>query len=85
MAREGKVPAVKLEFVKDNKVIICVPYDQALIKKIKTISGRRWNPKEKHWEVPYSKNLISKLQDIFGKILLLTPISTLILYRRHFQ
>lgn len=31
MAGEGKIPAVKIEFGKDNKIIICVPY------------GRRWN------------------------------------------
>jgi len=32
---------VKIEFGKDNNVIIRVPYVQELIKKIKTISGRK--------------------------------------------
>ncbi|OQA96520.1 MAG: hypothetical protein BWY23_01989 [Spirochaetes bacterium ADurb.Bin218] len=37
---KGKIPAVKIEFGKDDKVIIPVLYDQELIKKIKAISGR---------------------------------------------
>ena len=47
MTGEGKIPAVKIEFVefgKNDKVIIRTPC-QGLIKKIKMISGRRWNPK----------------------------------------
>ena len=33
---------MKSEFGKSDKVIIRVPYNQELIKKVKTISGRRW-------------------------------------------
>jgi site-specific recombinase XerD len=44
-----------------------------LIKKVKTISGRRWNPKGKYWEVPYDENLISKLQALFGENLIIDP------------
>ena len=77
MAGEGKIPAVKIEF-KNNKVIIHVPYNQELIKKVKTISGRRWNPQGKYWEVPYSENLISKLQALFGENLVVDPYFYLI-------
>jgi integrase/recombinase XerD len=78
MAREGKIPAVKIEVGKDNKVIIRVPYDQELIKKIKTISGRIWNPQGKYWEVPYSDGLIAKLQKLFGENLVIEPYFYLI-------
>ena len=78
MAREGKIPSVKIEFGKDNKVIIRVPYDQELIKKIKTISGRKWNPQGKYWEVPYSDGLIEKLQKLFGENLVIDPYFYLI-------
>lgn len=44
MTRKDKIPAVKIEFGKDKKVIIRVPYNQELIKKIKTISRRKLNP-----------------------------------------
>ena len=33
MAREGKIPALKIEFNKDNKAIFRVPYDQESSKK----------------------------------------------------
>lgn len=78
MSREGKIPAVKVEIGKNNKVIIRLPYNQELIRKVKTISGRRWNPEEKYWEVPYDKNIISKLQALFGKNLIVDPYFYLI-------
>jgi len=78
MAREGKIHAVKIKVGKDNKVIIRVPYDQELIKKIKTISGRKWNPQGKYWEVPYSDGLIEKLQKLFGENLVIDPYFYLI-------
>jgi integrase/recombinase XerD len=78
MVREVKISAVKIEFGKDNKVIIRVPYDQELIKKIKTISGRKWNSQRKCWEVPYSDGLIAKLQKLFGENLVIEPYFYLI-------
>jgi len=53
---------VKVEPGKNNHTIIRVPNDQELIKKVKTIYGRRWNPKEKYWEVTYNENLIANIQ-----------------------
>jgi len=82
MAREGKIPVVKVEFGKDNKVIIRVPYEQELIKKIKTISGRKWNSQGKYWEVPYSDGLIAKLQNLFGEDLVIDPYFYLIPLQR---
>jgi site-specific recombinase XerD len=73
MAREGKIPAVKIESGRKGIVIIQLPYNRELIKKVKTISGRRWNPKGKYWEVPYDENLISKLQALFRENLIIDP------------
>jgi len=42
---KNKIPTVKIEFGGNNKVIIRFPYDQELIRKIKTIPGRKWNAK----------------------------------------
>ena len=42
------------------------------------ISGRRWNPQGKYWEVSYSEDLISKLQSLFGENLLVDPYFFLI-------
>ena len=82
MASEGKIPAVKKEFGKDDKIIIRVPYDQELIKKIKAIPGRSWNPQGKYWEVPYSDGLIEKLQKLFGENLIIEPCFYLILLQK---
>ena len=38
---KGKILAVKIENIENNKIIIRVPYNQELIKKIKAFSGRR--------------------------------------------
>jgi len=59
MVGEGTV--LKIEFGKDDKVIIYVPYNRELIKKMRTISGRRWNPQGRYWEVPHEEGLITKL------------------------
>jgi len=78
IAKEDKISTVKIEFGKNNKIIICVPYNQELIKKVKTISGRKWNPQGKYWEVPYSGDLIAKLQNLFGEDLVVDPYFYLI-------
>ncbi len=82
MARKGKIPIVKIEFGKDNKVIIPVPYAHKLIKKIKTIYERKWNPRGKYWEVPYSDGLIAKLQNLFDENLVIDPYFYLILLQK---
>ncbi len=69
-SREGRIPIVKMELGKNDKNIIRIPYNQDLKKKVKSISGRKWNPKGKHGEVPYDENLISKLQNLFGENLI---------------
>ncbi|RJS77041.1 hypothetical protein CW713_10710 [Methanophagales archaeon] len=48
------------------------------------ISGRRWNPEGKHWEVPYSEDLIVKLQSLFGENLVVDPYFYLIPLQKEF-
>ena len=66
ITQEEKILTVKIEIGKNDKIIIRFPYNQELIKKIKMISGRRWNTQEKYREVPYSEDLIAKLQSLFS-------------------
>ena len=61
-----KIP-YKIEFEKNNKVIILFLSNHELINKVKTISDKKWNPQEKHCDISYSENLIIKLQTLFGK------------------
>ncbi len=41
IVKGNKLPVVKIEDVANNTIIIRVPYNQELIKKIKVILGRR--------------------------------------------
>lgn len=43
MAREDKILAVRVELRRNNKFIIQIPYNQELIKKVRTLSKRKWN------------------------------------------
>ena len=84
-AGEAKIPAVKVKFEKSNKVIIRVPYNQELIEKIKRISGRRWNPEGKYWEVPYRKGLIFELQSLFGESIIIDPYFYILPLQKEFS
>jgi len=46
IVRERETPAVRIEIGENDKVIIRIPYNQELIRKIKPISGRRWAPEK---------------------------------------
>lgn len=71
--KEGNIPQVKVEPEKNNKVSIRFSYNQELIKKIKNISGIRWNPADRCWEIPYNDVIISKLLNLFGEKLVIDP------------
>ena len=78
MVGGGKIPAVKIEPKENRRIIIRIPYDQNLIKRVKTIPGRRWNPQGRYWEVPYEEGLITKFQSLFGENLIVDPYFYLI-------
>ena len=73
-----KIPAVKIEPERNNKIIIKIPYNQDLINKVKSIPRREWNSQRKYWEVPYSEDLIAKLQSLFRENLVVAPYFYLI-------
>ncbi|GEM_PF-1078780 len=77
IVRKGEILAVEIEIGENDKVIIRNPYNQELIRKIKPISGRRWTPEKKYWEISYSEGVISKLQNLFDEDILIGSILAL--------
>lgn len=49
-----------------GEIIIRFSYDPALIAKIKTIEGRRWDPLDKHWTVPLTSGILDALTKLFA-------------------
>ena len=72
----------KISPERENLVELYFPYNKELIRKIKTINGRKWNPQKKCWEVPYEESIISKLLDLFGKNLVIDPYLYLMLLQK---
>ncbi len=53
---------MKVELVK-NKLVVRFDYNPDLVTKVKTLSGRAWNPRLKIWTVPYLQKSAQKLKD----------------------
>lgn len=49
-----------------GRLIVQVPYAPERVAKIKTVAGRRWHPKEKHWTVPQSNGTLTHLLALFA-------------------
>ena len=49
----------------DGHLIVQLPYSPDHVAKIKTIAGRRWNAKERHWTVPRSDGTLGTLLNLF--------------------
>ena len=49
-----------------GRLIVRLPYSAERVALIKTIHGRRWDPQNKHWTVPDSEGMVSRLQELFS-------------------
>lgn len=50
-----------------NRIKVTFPYSPDLIKKIKTIPGRRWHPEEKCWTIYDTDEAIARFFTLFSK------------------
>lgn len=50
----------------EGRIEVIVPYNSALVAKVKTVRGRRWHPEEKLWSVPASDGVIEQLLTLFS-------------------
>lgn len=63
-----------------ERLIVMIPYNrQNWVQLIKTVKGRMWHPEPKFWTVPYTKDVLTKLQELFAQELEFTfmPKSTI--------
>jgi len=49
-----------------GRIVVSFPYDPSIVKKIKTIEGRRGRPAEKHWSFPNTDTILEKISQVFG-------------------
>ncbi len=83
------IGVIKIGLSNHGNVYIKVPYDKSLINKLKTITGIKWNPLKKRWEIPYYNGLIQKLQSVFSENLIidmsihLMPLKRELLIRKY--
>lgn len=67
---------------KENTLLVYAPYHQPTIEKLRTFSGIKWNPKHKHWELPFSPRILEKLEHLFGAQLKIDPLFHLLPLKR---
>lgn len=49
----------------DGRLIVQLPYSPDHVAKIKTVAGRRWYDRERHWTVPQDRETLGTLLSLF--------------------
>lgn len=60
---DKEVRPVLLAEKSGEEIRVSFPYSPDLISKIKTLSGRKWNPADKSWRMPFSHSTIKSLKE----------------------
>lgn len=60
-----KYMSIRIERGKLGQLLLSFDYNEEIIKKIKTIRGREWNPEEKKWIVPDNESTINRINELF--------------------
>lgn len=53
-----------------DDLILIFEYNAETVKKVKTISGRKWDAKNKYWVVPYNTEAVSRINALFDRSML---------------
>lgn len=57
-----------------DRIVVYFPYTSERVAKIKTVPGRRWDFRNKHWHVPHTEKMIETLQAVFeGETIIIDP------------
>ncbi|TGE38144.1 hypothetical protein E4K67_09195 [Desulfosporosinus fructosivorans] len=52
---------------RDDWLIIRFDYTEDRVKKIRSIVGRSWNQKERHWTIPFQHESVRNFYDLFAQ------------------
>lgn len=58
--------SIRLEKGQPGHLLLSFDYDEEIIKKVKTILGRKWNADIKKWILPDNKNTIDTIRKLFS-------------------
>src|SRR5262249_48950972 len=71
---------VLVDYIEDrNRLRVVFPFDRRSVEAVKTISGRKYSPREKGgpaWEIPANIRYARRLREIFGDMLRLTDAAS---------
>jgi hypothetical protein len=58
-------PLIKISKSDASEFKISFPYNPIFVEKVKTIEGRKWDPKEKYWSFPKTDGTLRKILKTF--------------------
>lgn len=56
---------IRIKAGEAGTLIVQLPYSPDHVAKVKTVAGRRWHAREKHWTVPRTEQTIAQVLAIF--------------------
>ena len=56
---------IRLSAKEDGRITVRFPYTPKRVTKIRTVAGRRWDPREKYWTIPHTDEAIAELHTAF--------------------
>jgi hypothetical protein len=56
---------IRIRPLEDGRLMVQLPYSPDHVAKIKTVAGRRWHDRERHWTVPQDQETLGTLLSLF--------------------
>lgn len=56
---------IRIRQGEDGRLIVLLPYSPDHVARIKTVAGRRWHARERHWTVPQDTQTLGTLLSLF--------------------
>ncbi len=57
--------SIRITKGENGQVLVIFPYNQELVKKIRSVEGRRWHSDKKYWSIPHTEKALLELAKAF--------------------